>query len=97
MYEITLRGRPETIPGTRFLDHYGRQTDKYQEFLPMCQKMIYEKAIIVYEVTKTMNNNYMEFIGYETCDRIIWIQVMNTRVQKPQKWTSTTEKFFLRQ
>ena len=74
--------RPETNPGTRILDHYGRQTDKYQEFLPICQKQIYDKAKRVRDVTKTMNNNYMEFIGYKTCDRIIWTQGMNQSIQK---------------
>ena len=34
------------------------------------------------DVTKTMNNNYMEFIGYKTCDRIIWTQGMNHCIQK---------------
>ena len=81
-YNRRVIDRPETKPGTRFLDHYGRQTDKYQEFLPICQKKIYEQACRVRDVTKTMNNNYMEFIGYKTCDRIIWTQGMNQSVRK---------------
>ena len=81
-YNKRVIDRPETKPGTRILDHYGRQTDKHQGFLPVCQAKIFEHACRVRDVTKTMNNNYMEFIGYKTCDRIIWTQGMNHCIQK---------------
>ena len=76
-YNKRVIDRPETKPGTRVMDHYGRQNDKYQELIPICQKFIYNQAKIVRDVATTMNNNYMTFIGYRTCDRIIWTQGMN--------------------
>ena len=69
--------RPETKPGSRVEDHYGRQRDKHQELIPILQKFIYNQASRVRDVTKTMNENYMEFIGYSTCNRIIWTQGLN--------------------
>ena len=69
--------RPETKPGTRVMDHYGRQTDKFQENVPLCQKFIYSQARAVLQITRTMNDNYMQFIGYDTCNRIIWTQGIN--------------------
>ena len=76
-YNKRVIDRPETQPGTRFHDHYGRQTDKYQEMIPICQKYIYAQARRVREEAQKMNNNYMLFVGYDTCDRIIWTQGIN--------------------
>ena len=76
-YNKRVIDRPETIPGTRILDHYGRQTDKNQEAIPVCQKYIKRQAHHVLQITRTMNSNYMLFIGYNTCDRIIWTQGIN--------------------
>ena len=70
-YSKRVIDRPETEPGTRFLDHYGKQTDKHQELIPLCQKFIKSQAAHVLEITRTMNVNYILFIGYNTCDRII--------------------------
>ena len=73
-YNKRVLDRPETQPETRFHDHYGRQTDKNQELIPLCQKFIYAQAKRVREEAQTMNQNYMMFVGYNTCDRIIWTQ-----------------------
>ena len=81
-YSKRVIDRPETKPGTRIFDHYARQTDKYHESIPICQKFVYDQACLVRDVTRTMNNNYMEFIGYSTCDRIIWTQGKNQKITK---------------
>ena len=76
-YSKRVLDRPETKPGTRVYDHYGRQNDKNNESIPMCQKFVYAQAKRVREVASTMNKNYMLFVGFETCDRIIWTQGIN--------------------
>ena len=78
-YNKRVIDRPETEPGTRFLDHYSRQTNKHQELLSICQKFIINQAYNVLQATRTMNHNYMLFVGYDTCNRIIWTQGIDTK------------------
>ena len=86
-YNKRVIDRPETQPGTRFHDHYGRQTDKYQQMIPLCQKFIYAQARRVREEAQTMNKNYMLFVGYDTCNRIIWTQ----GIDHPGKFISNND------
>lgn len=72
-----LKNRPETIQGDQKSDYYARQNNKFKQNIPIIQKFIELRTKLTQQETSIMNDNYMRFVGYKTCNRLIWTNGMD--------------------
>ena len=72
-----LKNRPKTIQGDHKSDYYARQDSKFKENIPIIQKFVEFRTKLTQQETSIMNDNYMRFVGYQTCNRLIWTNGMD--------------------
>ena len=72
-----LKNRPETIDGKQNNDYYARKNSKCKENILLIDKFIEYKTKLTKQKITTMNDHYMRFVGYNTCNRLIWKNGMN--------------------
>ena len=70
-HSLRLKNRPETITGERVNDYYARQNSRCKENIPLIERFIEYQTRLTKQEISTMNDHYMRFFGYNTCNRLI--------------------------
>ena len=91
-YKKRVLPRPETPPNTRDLDHFSRQDVKYIQRVPLINKEIYSLAKKTLMSCQSVNDNFMRYFGYSTCDQLIWTQGLEGECNVGQKATYSTAR-----